>query len=343
MDGSRNEGLQAARALAALSVAYFHSYAAVRGIFPETAWVPIPSLRDWGFLGVNFFFAISGYVICLVVSKPSFTVRSFVIKRVFRLYPMYWVTMAMVVVLIAYGKYRPEPVGHFLYSMTLLPQEGSPAYDLSWTLEREIVFYALAALVVPFLGIPGLAFTLAVLALAGWWFGSPWSFHLISTTQADFLGGVFVFLARPLLRNVNSPLLIAIGSALLWFTRAHDFQFSATVSMALILAGMVGVRLPWSRAPLRWLVNVGNASYSIYLLHYIVFLLVPVLAVRMHLSPPAWVCEPWRYATLLLCCLLSGLTWRWIETPMINVGNHVARRPRTDAKEVQTAEGLFTD
>jgi exopolysaccharide production protein ExoZ len=59
------EGIQVARAIAALSVAYFHSYIALRA-FPESAQMPIPPLKQWGYLGVNFFFAISGYVICLI-------------------------------------------------------------------------------------------------------------------------------------------------------------------------------------------------------------------------------------------------------------------------------------
>jgi peptidoglycan/LPS O-acetylase OafA/YrhL len=84
MDISKNEGLQVARAMAALSVAYYHSYVAVRG-FPETAAVPIYALSQWGYLGVDLFFAVSGYVICLVASKPSFSRSSFFIKRVFRL------------------------------------------------------------------------------------------------------------------------------------------------------------------------------------------------------------------------------------------------------------------
>ena len=110
---------------------------------------------------------------------------------------MYWVVMAIVALMIAYGKYRAEPLSHFLYSMTLLPQQGASAYDISWTLEREMVFYVLAAIVVPVSGIYGLAITLAALAFAGWWLGNPWSFHLLSTTQADFLAGVVVFAARP--------------------------------------------------------------------------------------------------------------------------------------------------
>jgi hypothetical protein len=84
-------GLQAGRAIAALTVAYFHSYIALRA-FPESAQIPIGPLKDHGYLGVNFFFAISGYVICLIASKPTFSAVPFAINRAFRLFPMYWVS-----------------------------------------------------------------------------------------------------------------------------------------------------------------------------------------------------------------------------------------------------------
>ncbi|QPF88591.1 acyltransferase family protein [Bradyrhizobium commune] len=322
------EGLQAARAIAALSVAYFHSYVAVRGAFPESAWLPVPVLAKWGFLGVNFFFAISGYVICLVASKSSFTVAGFAIKRVFRLYPMYWVALVAVVGLIAWGKYAPQPLGHFLYSMTLLPQQGAPAYDLSWTLERELVFYALAAICVPLAGIPGLAVALVALALAGWVLGNPWSFHLLSTTQTDFLAGVLVFLARKPFARIGSAIPIAAGVALLAWTRSHDFPFSVPASMALILAGMVSLELPWQRRPFRWLVAAGDASYSIYLMHYIVFLVASIIGGQwLPFALPLWACEIWRIAALFACCLISYATWIAIERPMIRLSERLSRPP----------------
>ena len=78
--------------------------------------------------------------------------------------------MAGIAFLIAIGKCRIEPVGHFLYSMTLL---GAPAYDLSWTLEREIIFYFIAAVWCRLAGFPALAIVLAGLSAAGWYFGNP--------------------------------------------------------------------------------------------------------------------------------------------------------------------------
>ncbi|MCK1332004.1 MULTISPECIES: acyltransferase [unclassified Bradyrhizobium] len=320
------QGLQAARAIAALSVAYFHSYVAVRGAFPESDWLPIPPLARWGFLGVDFFFAISGYVICLVTSRPSFTVGGFVFKRLFRLYPMYWATLIVVVGLIVWGKYAPQTSGHFIYSMTLLPQQGAPAYEVSWTLERELVFYALAALCVPFIGIVGLALVLAGLAFAGWYLGNPWSFHLVSAVQADFLAGVLVYLSRKPIAWLGSAVPLIAGIALLAWTRQHDFLFSVPASMALILAGMVKLELPWGHRPFTWLVKAGDASYSIYLLHYIIFLVASIIGGQWLPFPlPAWSCEIWRFAALIACCLVSYFTWIVIERPMIRLGDRLTR------------------
>ena len=75
----RLDGLQVARALAALTVAYFHSYM-IFNSWPQTTLFPIPGAKEHGYLGVNFFFVISGYVISAVCDKPNFSVRAFVIK-----------------------------------------------------------------------------------------------------------------------------------------------------------------------------------------------------------------------------------------------------------------------
>jgi exopolysaccharide production protein ExoZ len=325
MNGSKNEGLQVARAFAALSVAYFHSYVALRG-FPETAQLPIEDLKEWGFLGVNFFFAISGYVICLVVAKPGFSARAFVIKSIFRLYLMYWVTMMIVASMVVAGKYEPDTIGHFLYSMTLLPQHGATSYGVSWTLEREVVFYLLAMVVVPIGGVIGLALVLAALAAGGWHFGNPWSFHLVDTAQADFLGGVLVFLLSGACRRLGSIVPLAFGVVLLVHTRSHGFPFSATISFAIILVGMINLELPWQRWPLRWVVAAGDASYSIYLVHPIMFFWAYYLAANFPVLLPDWLCEPWRYLTIFVCCLLSYRSWLLIERPMIALGNRIAAR-----------------
>jgi exopolysaccharide production protein ExoZ len=322
MDYSRNRGIQLARAIAALTVAYFHSYIALRG-FPESAQVPIGPLKDWGYLGVDFFFAISGYVICLLGSKPNFSPVPFAIKRIFRIFPMYWVVMAAVATLITLHLFRPETLGHFLYSASLLPQQHASVYDPSWTLEREMVFYLLATLILPFAGTVGLAIVLAALAIAGWYFGDPWSYHLISTRHADFLAGVVVFLIGGSKRF--GLLVTVIGIAALILTRDHDFVFAIPICMGCILFGMIELELPWHRRPLIWLIQIGDASYSVYLLHVLLFTAASYVAVHFVVLPD-WLCEFWRYGAIGLCCVISSWTWRTIELPAIRYGNRLTRQ-----------------
>ncbi|MCA1381308.1 acyltransferase [Bradyrhizobium sp. BRP23] len=333
----KNGGIQAARAIAALSVAYFHSYIALRG-FPESAQDPIPFLKEWGFLGVNFFFAISGYVICLIASKPNFDGRSFAIKRLFRLYPMYWAIMAAVACMILLGRYRPESFSHFLYSLTLLPQPSASVYDVSWTLERELVFYTIAAATVPLAGIWGLAVVLAVLAYAGFVLGNPWTFHIVSSTQADFLSGVIVYLISSRLRigNAVAAALMALGALSLWYTRSHDFVFSVTVCLFLILLGMANLQVQWTKAPLRWLIQLGDSSYSLYLVHLLIFMIVAPVPAKLLL--PEWLCEPWRFGSIAVSVALAAWTWRIIEQPMIAVGNRISSTPRRQKPQAAPAE-----
>ena len=186
-----------------------------------------------------------------------------------------------------------------------------------------MVFYALATLILPFAGIVGLAVVLAMLALAGWYFGDAWSYHLISMRHADFLAGVIVFLLGGSERF--GLLVAAIGAGVLILTRSHDFAFAIPFSMGCILFGMIELKLPWSRWPLSWLILVGDASYSVYLLHVLVFTGASYVAV--HFVPVSeGLCEVWRFGAIGLTCVISLWAWRLIEVPGIKYGNQFARR-----------------
>ncbi|MCK1595919.1 acyltransferase [Bradyrhizobium sp. 164] len=318
LEANKNKGLQAARAIAALSVAYFHSYIALRA-FPESSQVTLWPLKEWGFFGVNFFFAISGYVICLVASRPDFTIRSFVLKRIFRLYPMYIIAMTLVALLIVSGQYRPILLSNFLQSLTLLPMQDPPAYDVSWSMQREVVFYGIAAVAVPTIGLSGLAVLLAGLAATGFVLGNPWTFQIVSTTQSDFLAGVVAFLLRKHTSRLGFFLPLLIGLPGLWFTLSSNIAFGPSASMVFLVIALTNLKLSWDSAPARWLVAAGDASYSIYLLHLLTFIAMDEIAKLGQL--PGWLCEPWRFTALLMCGLISYATWRMIERPFIRLGD----------------------
>jgi peptidoglycan/LPS O-acetylase OafA/YrhL len=322
----KNQGLQAGRALAALAVAYFHSYMLFNG-WPQGYVLAIPGLKEHGYLGVNFFFAISGFVISSVCDKPAFSPREFLIKRCFRLYPVYWAVIALTVVLKPLGVQMPGALyraGHIAYSMTLLPQSVTPFYQVTWSLEYEVMFYLLAVLITPFLGLWGLAAVL--FGLVRWAVTSPPDFftlHLVAALNADFLAGVLAYLLRKPMSYIPAAILIAAGLFGYYAVAILQIPFSGSVGGFLLVSGLLNARWSWNRAPLTWLVRLGDASYSLYLVHFILIWIVgTAFGFLGHRAPS--LAEPLRFAYLAVCISAALLMWERIEKPMIALGNKIA-------------------
>jgi exopolysaccharide production protein ExoZ len=340
---ARLDGLQLARALAALAVAYFHTHMIFSG-WPRAALLPIPGLKEHGYLGVNFFFAISGYVISHVCDKSTFSVREFLIKRFFRLYPVYWCIVLAVIILMLCGVIMPTSynLASILYSMTLLPtQEGSaPFIAVTWSLEFEIeiVFYLLAALIVPFFRIWGL--TVVLFGLVYWAYVAPpetFTFHFVRTLHSDFLAGVLAYLLRKPVSIIPPFLLIPCGLLGYYAVVVLQIPFTGSLGGFLLVSALANAKWRWDKWPLRWLIKIGDASYSLYLLHYPVIWIFVNVAAKAG-KPPAWTAEALRLIYLAMCVWLAVQSYRFIERPMIDLGNRLAahagksssdRRPQT--------------
>ena len=196
-DKSKLDGLQIARAAAALGIAYFHSWH-VTMPFPSGTAYPIPILMELGWIAVDFFFAISGFVICMVVTSPNFQPVSFLVRRAFRLYPL-WIATSLVYLYLAnrYLGRTPEQTGQFFaYSLTLLPTHGMPFYDIGWSLQHEMLFYVLAAVLTPWFGIYGVAAVLALGLAANQLFDLPWYLQQYFFYYGNFLAGIAAFLVH---------------------------------------------------------------------------------------------------------------------------------------------------
>lgn len=319
-------GLQAGRALAALLVAYYHSYMLFNGWQQDYVFA-IPALKQHGYLGVNFFFAISGFVISSVCDKAGFTPREFLIKRFFRLYPVYWAVIALTIVLkplvfLPGGSYK---AGYIAYSMTLLPQSGTPFYPVTWSLEYEVMFYALAVLVVPLFGVWGLAAVL--FGLVRWALTAPpdfFTFHLVATLNSDFLAGVLAYLLRKPMSYIPAIILVAAGLFGYYTVAVLQVPFSGSVGGFFLVSGLIGAKWGWDRAPLRWLVSIGDASYSLYLIHFILIFVSAAMVNALRLPPT--LAEPVRFTYLAICVWFSLQMWKRIEKPMIDLGNRISLR-----------------
>lgn len=136
-------GVQYARAVAALSVLIFH--AAQRSGLDFAI----------GARGVDLFFVISGFIMWTVSIERETTPSAFMIARVKRIVPLYWIATSFLVLgalLGAFPTLRQELSGsHVLQSLLFIPHvsPGSgeiwPVLVPGWTLNLEMFFYGLFA------------------------------------------------------------------------------------------------------------------------------------------------------------------------------------------------------
>jgi exopolysaccharide production protein ExoZ len=252
------------RFLAATLVVFHHS-----GLLVE------PFNVYLGAAGVDMFFVISGVVIG-ASTKPDMSIPDFLMRRFFRVYPLYW--LATIPALILLVKYvRPVTPTDIIHSALLIPPELSsnwfPIYFPAWSLTFEIMFYAIFALCLvtgryarPVCGVilTALAFMLSDPA-------SPSYLRIDAMLLFEFIAGLLISFATE--RNVLPGK--ALGAVLIGLAAA-GFAWHATPGSSRLLAwgipailtvyGMLAFeRASFLRHPL--IVLGGHASYAIFLFH----------------------------------------------------------------------------
>ena len=133
----RLETVEAARGLAALTVAFFHANASMHYMGAPTL-----HLFSFGESGVDFFFVLSGFIIAWVhggdIGKPE-RAFGYAAKRFIRLFPILWIVVGgWFLVRLIVGGFPSDAVGT---SLLLYPTLIKPAPVVVWTLRHELIFY----------------------------------------------------------------------------------------------------------------------------------------------------------------------------------------------------------
>lgn len=191
---SRNEyviGLDVLRLLAALLVAFFHlaywswapSASTTKNLFPEfSEIIGLTPFAWWGWVGVEIFFVISGFVI--FASSENLCHRAFAMKRLLRLAPNLWICSSLTfLVLTSINGFNSNDLILYLKTITLTP--FSPWVDgVYWTLVVEVAFYCLIWVALRSgwsNNIEGFAYAAAAASAVAWitvWFSSIASMEL---------------------------------------------------------------------------------------------------------------------------------------------------------------------
>jgi peptidoglycan/LPS O-acetylase OafA/YrhL len=167
----RESFLDVLRFVAAFAVVLFHfgfrGYAAHD--LQDLAYPELAAFAKYGYLGVELFFMISGYVIPWSIHNRS--VASFAVSRAIRLYPTYWLCAALLVAVPPLlGDWRFHiPARDALLNLTMVAPWFGAAYidPVFWTLAIELQFYVLVAVVVGLFGFRRLPQALLVWLMVG--------------------------------------------------------------------------------------------------------------------------------------------------------------------------------
>lgn len=316
---------QICRGVACLLVATHHGASLVGHRYGV---MPLLGLTEFGYSGVHLFFVISGLIIYYVHRTELGDVRSaprYFGKRLVRIYPFYWI----VLLALGGGKLFGDDTSlerildnAFFFS----PWGKTLIIAVAWTLAYELVFYVMfaAGFVHRALGVAVFAAWFALVALNHWlafstWFG-------FGTLNLLFLLGLLASVALAALRDREvrerrdriGIASVAIGALVFgvsaWYClslpdRNHIWEDTRLtlgfgVGSALLLLGSVSDAVEAFLARRRWLLLIGDASYSIYLTH--IFFQKRTANMLRSLD---WIPDAKNQATaLLLFALLMGIS-----------------------------------
>jgi peptidoglycan/LPS O-acetylase OafA/YrhL len=294
----RLENIQALRGVAALMVLVAHVKEAEIDYGGDGTL--LPHFLYMGVVGVDLFFLISGFVmahVALAGARGGAPAQRFLYNRAARIYPVYWAATVLLIVLYA-GKQLlfaeatpfPNPVATFL----LAPSDFFPLVPVGWTLVHEMYFYIVFALFVfqRRLGLPlfiGLwAATIIAALAAGVYDANAWTKVAFNPLTFEFIAGALIALAiRKGVTRFALPALAAgvaiFAIEVIFFADVlypdvmGEFALRAAIfapPFALVLYGAAALEQQKASLAPAWMRRVGDASYSIYLIHIPAFLVV---------------------------------------------------------------------
>ncbi|MCX4748553.1 acyltransferase [Kitasatospora sp. NBC_01287] len=336
--------LDGLRLLAALAVVFWHytGYQRHPAMWGGDSSRIVPEFSSWaayGWSGVELFFLISGFVICM--SAWGRTVGEFFVSRVVRLFPAYWVCLLITSAVVLTT--RPTwmwNIDRFHYTdvltnLTMLQNGVGGAMDIDpvyWTLWIELRFYVLFAVLV---ALGQLTYRRVVMFCAVWTLGavaaavSGWAvLDLVFDPEYAplFIAGIAMYL----IHRFGPDLLLWGVVGLNWLLAQHrmlqivsGYQTDAghrlsftlcfgivSASFLVMIAAALG-RLDRIRG--RWIVAAGALTYPLYLLHEeIGWLVISELHTRMN---------PYLLVLSLVGVMLlaSWLVHRLVERPLAGV------------------------
>ncbi|MGF7180816.1 peptidoglycan/LPS O-acetylase OafA/YrhL [Tunturiibacter psychrotolerans] len=335
-------GIQVLRGLAACMVVIHHSTQSWSQSLGKGVSAPT---WEAGAAGVDIFFVISGFVMAIsTIGREDKThpAVSFLERRLIRIYPLYWIVSLVYLLKVTIVRWYPRfagtgqhvqtPLGYIVSSFLLIPYRDSlghiqPLLNVGWTLSFEMFFYLLFALALALRVRVAYFLTpiMSILVVAGTFHGAHWPAILLVLTDPmllEFLAGVLLgqLVIQGVRLNVATSALLLIVAPMLFFfaprTPIRVLQWG--VPAALLVSAFVMLEDRFEGLWPRWALLLGDASYSLYLSHFLVLIVLAKRMVKISTLTSTHLKGEIASVLIMSCCatLVSIVLYRVVEQPI---------------------------
>ncbi|MGN6645171.1 MAG: acyltransferase family protein [Cytophaga sp.] len=330
-------GLQNLRGIASLLVLFFHAYSTFNRLNFDGAG---EYLFDSGFIGVDIFFIISGFVISNSVFEKDITsfkqFADYLKKRWFRIAPAYifW-TLFFIVFYLKDGNYFTSNLNMLIKSLCFLPGDWEyPPLPTGWTLNFEMYFYVLIGVFVFIRQKKLLLIFLAICPVIGFFVETDIIYLdkiVLSKYILEFLAGILIYRFRNSieLSKTLTDLFFYITTCIivvLYFL--HGLHIHIINVMLFSILVYLLIKMEAYRTFKNPVLNfIGDSSYSIYLSHMPVLSYFPLIFKYKFGFSDAFInssaCD---FILILIVLICSFISYVCIEKPFIALSKYSFRK-----------------
>ena len=342
----RSATLDCIRAIAILAVFFYH----VTSRYETSGLDPVAALfARYGFLGVDMFFPLSGFLVTrfLIQSREDGIVRTFFLRRFFRIVPLYFVAIAIYFVASRVVGFDDGIIHRIWINLTFLTGififidgVSTVPFTITWSLSVEEFGYILIGAFF-WLQRRNMGVILAAICLlsfllrAGFLFYDASDFkslYYFPPTRLDSIciGGVVAVLLnngqRHLLAGIAVLSGVLVGAMALGAFAFHLFLFPGiALATSFIIVFFETTRLDLETPAIRLFSRIGFYSYFNYLFQFFNIEAV-LIGYRLVSSEP----PPFWLAVLIALCLTqieAIISYKIFEKPLMRFGRGLERKP----------------
>ncbi|RYY51197.1 MAG: acyltransferase [Chitinophagaceae bacterium] len=380
------DNLDGLRFFCFLSVFLFHSFhTEIPSVKESTVFQLVKhDLFGNGFLGVNFFFVLSGFLITYLLIKEKLRngrihIVNFWIRRVLRIWPLYFACVFYGFVIFPYTKImagaRPDETANIWYYLGFISNfdyinkglPDSPGLGVLWSVAIEEQFYLVWPVILSLFAVKRFWIPLVAILAGSLLFRALndvyklHEMHTLSCIGDMALGGLGAWLIlqknwfAQQIRTVPRTVIVLMYAAFVfvflfrdefllsnYWLRVFERLFISSIMLFIILEQCYAEHSFYKMGKFKTVSRLGLVTYGLYCLHFILISLLVGLSKKLGTNGSTWqvvLMEP--AASLVITVIVSFISFRYFEAPFLKLKE---RFDFSRAKSVpQVESGLASD